>query len=317
MTAIKVKDISQQSCERCKKNYKEYGQPKKCQICELQSAFIGKKCQRCSSALKKFGKPQKCSKCQLRSAFDNAKARIDGKLLCWLCCMNYHREMKAKGVAVAGGVTISNADDDADDVIFEETIVYEDGDEAEQDDGNSSGIISLDDRLRNMAESFQFDKKFDRKNSPPKHKPIQNHHNSSHPHKKRKIKGEERPTIKSNNSSTVATTNEAANNSNIMDRLNKLPDNNSTIGFDSQIVVITELREKKTQLEKVIVKKDQQLLEKDKHISTLTAEHLRQIRSLQEKLVSTENDYLKIVDQFRTKNQELLRKIAQLSKGKV
>ncbi len=52
-------------------------------------------------------------------------------------------------------------------------------------------------------------------------------------------------------------------------------------------------------------------------ISTLTAEHLRQIRALQEKLVTTENDYLKIVDQFRTKNQELLRKIAQLSKGKV
>merc|ERR1712002_640426 len=103
--------------------------------------------------------------------------------------MSYHREMKAKGVAVT---TAGNADDDEDDIIFEETIVYEDGDEAEQDDGNNGGIISLDDRLRNMAESFQFDKKFEKKPSPPKYKPAQNHNNFSHPYKKRKIKEQEK-----------------------------------------------------------------------------------------------------------------------------
>lgn len=52
-------------------------QPKFCNFCKLNSAFIGSKCQRCSSSQKKYGDPVKCSKCGICSAFDHEKAKVN------------------------------------------------------------------------------------------------------------------------------------------------------------------------------------------------------------------------------------------------
>ena len=49
----------------------------------------------------------------------------------------------------------------------------------------------------------------------------------------------------------------------------------------------------------------------------LKVDHIREIRSLQEKFKNSEEDYLKKIDSLRTKNQELIRKVAQISKGKL
>lgn len=51
--------------------------------------------------------------------------------------------------------------------------------------------------------------------------------------------------------------------------------------------------------------------------SMLKVEHIREVRTLQAKFKTSEEDYLKSIDGLRKKNQELLRKVAQLSKGKL
>uniref|UniRef100_H2Z823 Uncharacterized protein n=1 Tax=Ciona savignyi TaxID=51511 RepID=H2Z823_CIOSA len=91
-TYIKVKVPGEKRiCERCSKNRKEYGEPKICVFCQLNSAFIGTKCQRCSSSKKKYGMPVDCKKCNLKAAFDHKKARIEGELLCWKCYISTQR----------------------------------------------------------------------------------------------------------------------------------------------------------------------------------------------------------------------------------
>ena len=44
--------------------------------------------------------------------------------------------------------------------------------------------------------------------------------------------------------------------------------------------------------------------------------HLTEIRALQAKVKSNEEDYFRNMENYRNRNQELLKKIAQISKGK-
>nr|CAB3244521.1 protein FAM76B [Phallusia mammillata] len=85
---------------------------------------------------------------------------------------------------------------------------------------------------------------------------------------------------------------------------------------DNNIVTVTKLREEISSLKKQLSKKDQALLEKDKQISRLKVEHLQEERSLQAKLRSQEEEFLKSKEAAMSKNHELLKKISQLSKGK-
>jgi uncharacterized protein involved in exopolysaccharide biosynthesis len=86
---------------------------------------------------------------------------------------------------------------------------------------------------------------------------------------------------------------------------------------DGNIVVVTKLREEINSLKKQISTKNAELIEKDKQASMLKVNHLREIRTLQEKFKNTEEDYLNKVNNLRSKNAELLRKVAQISKGKL
>jgi len=86
---------------------------------------------------------------------------------------------------------------------------------------------------------------------------------------------------------------------------------------DGNIVIVSELKGEISQLKKTIAKKDVELIEKDKQASMLKVEHIREVRTLQAKFKTSEEDYLKSIDGLRKKNQELLRKVAQLSKGKL
>lgn len=86
---------------------------------------------------------------------------------------------------------------------------------------------------------------------------------------------------------------------------------------DGNIVIVSELKGEISKLKKEVAKKDFELLEKDKQASMLKVEHIREVRALQAKFKTQEEDYLKSIEGLRKKNQELLRKVAQISKGKL
>ncbi|KAL8586639.1 hypothetical protein ACOMHN_040147 [Nucella lapillus] len=81
-------------CVKCAENAKVYGKPTACEYCSILAAFIGKRCQRCVNSEKKWGPPITCEQCKLKCAFDrseDAKRKVDGKQLCWLCTQAYKR----------------------------------------------------------------------------------------------------------------------------------------------------------------------------------------------------------------------------------
>jgi len=51
-------------------------------------------------------------------------------------------------------------------------------------------------------------------------------------------------------------------------------------------------------------------------LSLIKVEHLNEIKEIRTKFTTQEDEYIKTVETYRNKNQELLKKIAQISKGK-
>lgn len=85
---------SQPACDHCARDFKQHGTPSFCVICNLQSAFNGKRCTRCTHSEKKYGTPVACESCNLACAFrkpDDIRKKVDGKTLCLLCTINYKK----------------------------------------------------------------------------------------------------------------------------------------------------------------------------------------------------------------------------------
>lgn len=84
-------------CKKCEQLQEQHGKPGPCAYCNIIAAFIGNKCQRCTNSEKKYGSPLSCEHCRQKCAFDRkdpeSKKKVDGKLLCWLCTMTYKRTL--------------------------------------------------------------------------------------------------------------------------------------------------------------------------------------------------------------------------------
>lgn len=84
-------------CQKCEQLESQHGKPGPCAYCNIIAAFIGTKCQRCTNSEKKYGPPLTCDHCKQKCAFDRTepecKKKVDGKLLCWLCTMSYKRTL--------------------------------------------------------------------------------------------------------------------------------------------------------------------------------------------------------------------------------
>ncbi|XP_064404955.1 protein FAM76A-like [Halichondria panicea] len=104
---------SRPACEHCAREFKEHGTPSFCSICNLQSAFTGKKCSRCSRSEKKYGNPIPCEDCKLKCAFakpEDVKQKVDGKSLCLLCTINFKKaQFKRKSIAEQKGTSNSTS----------------------------------------------------------------------------------------------------------------------------------------------------------------------------------------------------------------
>lgn len=84
-------------CKKCEQLQEQYGKPDICSCCNVKAAFIGNKCQRCNNSEKKYGPPMNCENCHQKCAFDRpdpeGKAKVDGKMLCWLCTIAFKRSL--------------------------------------------------------------------------------------------------------------------------------------------------------------------------------------------------------------------------------
>nr|XP_002129389.1 protein FAM76B [Ciona intestinalis] len=353
-TYIKVKVPGEKRiCERCFKNRKEYGEPKICMFCTLNSAFIGSKCQRCASSKKKYGMPVNCQKCNLKAAFDHKKAHIDGLLLCWKCYVSmqrYQKREKRKGEENPGendeenetkksrlskpetsGKETAPPSDDENERTWRELLG--------EDHCLKSGKKSENLKLKSHNEKKHELRKQAQINS----RNLNKHHSSSslddriQKMEKRGTppvsvssprRNEEKP---GSNTSTPrqGVTAEIRSNSGTpntptpsshkpYDRLRNGAMDLSTAlpQMNDNIVLVTKLHEEINSLKKNIAKKDQVMLEKDKQISMLKVEHLRLERSLQTKLKTQEEEFFRKMEAMGIKNQELIKKVAQLSKKK-
>nr|XP_039261792.1 protein FAM76B-like [Styela clava] len=85
---------------------------------------------------------------------------------------------------------------------------------------------------------------------------------------------------------------------------------------DGNIVIVTQLRAEISSLKKQVSQKDKELLEKDKQISCIKVGHLQEQRDLRAKMKDLISKHSETLEQLQTKNQDLLKKVSQLSKGR-
>ncbi|KAF7457524.1 Protein FAM76B [Cryptosporidium felis] len=91
-----VKVFNKEICMDCCKNICKYNiAPVRCHFCDCWSAWTSHLlCDRCNASREQFGEPLPCDMCRKTCAFDRgeeAKKKLDGRLLCFLCTIKYKK----------------------------------------------------------------------------------------------------------------------------------------------------------------------------------------------------------------------------------
>lgn len=81
------------------------------------------------------------------------------------------------------------------------------------------------------------------------------------------------------------------------------------------VIAMTQLKEQIASLQKRLAQKDRELLGKDKHITELKSKNFTSENELRTKMKDTEKFYESKVDVLNKKVSQLLKEVAQLSKG--
>lgn len=81
------------------------------------------------------------------------------------------------------------------------------------------------------------------------------------------------------------------------------------------VVAMTQLKEQIASLQKRLAQKDRELLAKDKHITELKSKNFTSENEMRNKMRDTEKFYEAKVDVLNKKVANLLKEVAQLSKG--
>uniref|UniRef100_A0A3P9QE46 Protein FAM76B n=1 Tax=Poecilia reticulata TaxID=8081 RepID=A0A3P9QE46_POERE len=268
-------------CKKCAQNVKQFGTPKPCQYCNIIAAFIGTKCQRCTNSEKKYGPPQTCEQCKQQCAFDRkeeGRRKVDGKLLCWLCTLSYRRVLqKTKEQRKGFGSS------------------------------NSSSLNEKDHHSRSHHHHHHHHQQH--------HQHHQHRHSSSHhkyfsfplrffcSHKSSSIQKEtpkKKPKLElkpSNGDSSSIT---------------QSMDSGGTDNF----ILISQLKEEVMSLKRLLQQRDQTILEKDRKLTELKADFQYQESNMRVKMNQMEKSHKEAMEQQQSKNRELMKQVAALSKGK-
>ncbi|KAG7516654.1 transcription initiation factor TFIID subunit 1-like isoform X3 [Solea senegalensis] len=268
-------------CKKCAQNVKQFGTPKPCQYCNIIAAFIGTKCQRCTNSEKKYGPPQTCEQCKQQCAFDRkeeGRRKVDGKLLCWLCTLSYRRVLqKTKEQRKGFGSS------------------------------NSSSLNEKDHHSR----------------------PHHHHHHHHHPHRHsgshHKLSGSLSPEQEqgmwkqSHKSSSIQKETPKKK-----PKLEMKPSNGDsssiTQSMDSggtdNFILISQLKEEVMSLKRLLQQRDQTILEKDRKLTELKADFQYQETNMRVKMNQMEKSHKESMEHQQSKNRELMKQVAALSKGK-
>lgn len=88
------------------------------------------------------------------------------------------------------------------------------------------------------------------------------------------------------------------------------------IALESHITELTELKEQVVNLKKQLQQKDQALIEKEKKLTELKADHWEKEKELRQKMVQMQKQQVERIEGLQTENRNLKKQIATLSKGK-
>ncbi|XP_058482811.1 protein FAM76B isoform X2 [Solea solea] len=267
-------------CKKCAQNVKQFGTPKPCQYCNIIAAFIGTKCQRCTNSEKKYGPPQTCEQCKQQCAFDRkeeGRRKVDGKLLCWLCTLSYRRVLqKTKEQRKGFGSS------------------------------NSSSLNEKDHHSR----------------------PHHHHHHHHHPHRHsgshHKLSGSLSPEQEqgmwkqSHKSSSIQK--ETPKKKPKLEMKPSNGDSSITQSMDSggtdNFILISQLKEEVMSLKRLLQQRDQTILEKDRKLTEIKADFQYQETNMRVKMNQMEKSHKESMEHQQSKNRELMKQVAALSKGK-
>ncbi|XP_041352083.1 protein FAM76B-like [Gigantopelta aegis] len=336
-------------CQKCAQNVKTFGKPSACEYCNILAAFIGNKCQRCTNSEKKWGPPSTCEQCKQRCAFkrdDDSAKKLNGRFLCWLCTVAYRRVMakaKSKGEEnrskkslpqISHNNSVKDPQPDAKLSHLENQLSQSESRLREAESKlerhwildnhfkksdspvTASGKASHDGRSSVHKESSsdknsQSEKPSSQEKSKEKHR-FSHKHDKSKSHPKQKSDEEGSPASKKPRTEKSSTNGVSTPKSTSSILETSLMD---TTGSD-QMIAITQLREQLEAVKKQLQGKDQQLMEKDKKISEFKAAQYENEKRFRVKINDLQKQHSQALDTAQTKNRELQRQVAALSKGK-
>jgi hypothetical protein len=284
--------------------------PSACEYCNVIAAFIGNRCQRCANSEKRWGPPQTCEQCKQQCAFDRSeesKKKVDGKVLCWLCTMAYKRVL-AKTRKRDGNTPLLE--------------------KSSSNNSSSGGDNSLH----------------------AKHHKKHHHHHSSnhgshhHHHHKSKDKDKEKKDHKNHSShksksdtdqksskdtprsdkTSASDLGASAAKKQKLDKstangvnLTPKPSKETSLDMSSteNMVAMTQLKEEVESLKKQLSQKSTEILERDKKVTELKATQFEVDKNTRTKITNLQKDHAEAVQSLQTKNRDLSRQVAALSKG--
>ncbi|KAM7444938.1 Protein fam76b [Porites harrisoni] len=89
---------------------------------------------------------------------------------------------------------------------------------------------------------------------------------------------------------------------------------NEPIAMESHITELTELKEQVLNLKKQLQQKEQALIEKEKKITELKAEHWEKEKEFRQKITQMQKDHSERLESLQVENRNLKRQVASLSK---
>ncbi|CAH3044362.1 unnamed protein product [Porites evermanni] len=90
---------------------------------------------------------------------------------------------------------------------------------------------------------------------------------------------------------------------------------NEPIAMESHITELTELKEQVLNLKKQLQQKEQALIEKEKKITELKAEHWEKEKEFRQKITQMQKDHSERLESLQVENRNLKRQVASLSKA--
>ncbi|XP_050390819.1 protein FAM76B [Patella vulgata] len=323
-------------CKKCAENVRNYGKPTACEYCSILAAFIGGRCQRCANSERKWGMPKTCEQCKQKCAFNRGdQKKDDGKILCWLCTLAYRRVVaktrkqrddtrKSLGTTRKQPSTKTPPTKAITDTKLDKIFGPSKTENIQKSSSSVDTLLKFSGVGKPAKQSLLDKNKHLSPGSPAsggslsekaasllektKEKPNKSKSRSSLLSEDESSQGK-KPRLEKTSSNGVTTPKSNSNSS--FTEASKM----DSVSSD-HVIVITQLKDQIESLKKQLQVKDSLLKEKDKKISELKVSEFQLEKELRGKLQSLNFATSNTIDTLQSKNKELMRQVATLSKQK-